>query len=533
MLNTLIKKQYQEYFRSYFVNPKTQKRRSKLGIAGMFVLFAVIMLFLAAMFFGMSFLVGDQLLASGLDWLYFVLMGIMAILLGTFGSVFNTYSTLYLAKDNEMLLSMPIPPSKILITRMSLVYGMSLLYSGIVWIPAMVYAWIFGNLSPAAVVFDVLLVFLVALFVTVITCVLGWVVAVAASHIRNKSFVVVVLSLVFIGGYYYVCMNWMNLLQQLLLNAEALGEGFRVWANVLYQLGRAAAGDGKAMAIFTGITLVLFLLCFVVLSKSFLRIATRNKGEAKKTGKVTVKSRGLSSTLLQRELRHFVSSPTYMLNCGLGAVILPVLSVFALIKRELLTEVISGLNTMIPGIGGAVPMAVVLIVTMCCGLNAVSTPSVSLEGKSLWILRTLPVSGKMVLRAKLKLHLWVNLPAALFSTIVLGFCLEMEPVIILLCCLCNGFFIWFSGTFGLMISVLRPDFQWTSEALPIKQSMNMMISLVLSFALPILAAVGCYFGRKLCSTEVYVLLFAALLAILSILLTRWLDTKGGSKFDSL
>ena len=80
MLKTLIKKQYQECFRSYFVNPKTQKRRSKLGIAGMFLLFAFVMLFLAAMFFGMSFLIGGQLLTGGLSWLYFVLMGIMAII---------------------------------------------------------------------------------------------------------------------------------------------------------------------------------------------------------------------------------------------------------------------------------------------------------------------------------------------------------------------------------------------------------------------------------------------------------------------
>ena len=533
MLNTLIKKQYQECFRSYFVNPKTQKRRSKLGIAGMFVLFAVVMLFLAAIFFGLSFLVGGELLSAGFDWLYFVLMGIMAVVLGTFGSVFNTYSTLYLAKDNEMLLSMPIPPSKILITRMTLVYGMSLMYSGVVWIPAMVYAWIFGSFSAAAVVFDVLLVFLVALFVTVVTCVLGWVVALAASHIRNKSFLIVLVFLVLFGGYYYLCFNMMNILQKLLLNAQALGEGIRVWANVLYQLGRAAAGDAKAMAIFTGITLVLFVICFVVLSRSFLRIATKNRGEAKKTGKVTVRSRSLSSTLLHRELRRFASSPTYMLNCGLGAAILPVLSIIALIKRELLAEVIAGLNAMISGIGSALPMVLVLMVTMCCGLNAVSTPSVSLEGKNLWILRTLPVSGKQALRAKLKLHLWVNLPAALFSTILLGFCLELKPVVILLCCLCNGAFLWFTGAFGLMLGVLRPNFQWTSEAMPIKQSMNMLISLVLGFALPVLAAVGCYFGRKLCSTESYVLLFAAVLTVLSLILTRWLDTKGGRKFDLL
>ena len=47
MLKTLIKKQYQECFRSYFVNPKTGKRRSAGGIFGMFVFFAAVMLFLA------------------------------------------------------------------------------------------------------------------------------------------------------------------------------------------------------------------------------------------------------------------------------------------------------------------------------------------------------------------------------------------------------------------------------------------------------------------------------------------------------
>ena len=44
-----------------------------------------------------------------MDWLYFTLMGLVAIFLGAFGSVFNTYSSLYLAKDNDLLLSLPIP----------------------------------------------------------------------------------------------------------------------------------------------------------------------------------------------------------------------------------------------------------------------------------------------------------------------------------------------------------------------------------------------------------------------------------------
>lgn len=533
MLKTLIKKQYKECFRSYFVNPKTQKRRSKMGIVGMFVFFVLVMLFLAAMFFGLSFLVGDALLKQGMDWLYFVLMGMMAALMGVFGSVFNTYSALYLAKDNEMLLAMPIPPSYILTTRMSLVYGMSLMYSGAVWIPAVVYGWIFGSLTPAAVVFDVLLIFLLALFVTVITCVLGWLVALASTRIKNKSFIVVLISLIFFVGYYYVCFNMMELIQKLLLNAQALGEGIRIWANVFYQLGRAAVGDGKAMLIFSGITLVLFALCLLVLSKSFLHIAIRSQSEGKKKGKVSIRSGSVSSALLGKELRRFLASPTYMLNCGLGIALLPILAVLALVKRGVLDEVIATLGQMLPWIASVLPMGVVLIVCMCGGLNAVSTPSISLEGKQLWILRTLPVSGRMVLRAKLRLHLWLNIPAALFAAVVLGLCLELKAVTILLGALFVLAFLWLTGAFGLMVGVLRPNFQWTSEAMPIKQSLNMVISMLLAFALPILAALGCYFTRNWFTADVYLGLSAGLLGLVSLGMTRWLDTRGAARFERL
>ncbi|MDY4754727.1 MAG: hypothetical protein SO355_05180 [Candidatus Faecousia sp.] len=533
MLKTLIKKQYQECFRSYFVNPKTGKRRTKGGIIGMFVFFTAVMLFLAGMFFGLAFLLGDGLIGAGMQWLYFVLMGILSVLMGAFGSVFNTYAALYLSKDNEMLLAMPIPPSQILLTRMSLVYGMSLMYSGIVWIPALIYAWIFATVSVQAVVFQVLLIFLIALFVTVITCVLGWVVALIASRVKNRSFVIVVISLVLFAGYYYVCLNMMSILQKLLMNAEALGEGIRVWANVFYQLGKAAAGDGKAMLIFSGITLILYGICFFLLSRSFLHIATRSHSESKKAGKLSIKSKGASSALLTRELRRFASSPTYMLNCGLGIVILPVMAIFALVKREVLDAVLTGMGEMLPWIGTLLPMAVVVIVCMCSGLNAVSTPSISLEGKYLWILHTLPVSGKMVLRAKLRLHLWLNLPAALFAAVVLGICLKLEAVTILLCCLFILAFLWLTGAFGLMLGVLRPNFQWTSEAMPIKQSLNVMISILLGFALPILAALCCYWTRNLLSAEACLGLGALLQAAAALGLTWWLNTKGGAKFETL
>lgn len=80
-------------------------------------------------------------MAFYMGWLYWCLMGLIALFMGVFDSVFNTYSLLYQAKDNDLLLSMPIPVSYLLLMRLSGVYAMGLLYELIVMIPT-VLVWL-------------------------------------------------------------------------------------------------------------------------------------------------------------------------------------------------------------------------------------------------------------------------------------------------------------------------------------------------------------------------------------------------------
>ena len=61
-------------------------------------------------------------------WLYMALMGIVSVTLGVFGSVFNTFSTLYQVRDNDLLFAMPITERSVLTARLSGVYAMGLMY---------------------------------------------------------------------------------------------------------------------------------------------------------------------------------------------------------------------------------------------------------------------------------------------------------------------------------------------------------------------------------------------------------------------
>lgn len=194
MLKLLLKKQLMEVFRSYFYDAKKNKARSKGTTIAYIVMFVLLMVgVLGGMFAVLANVMCGQLAEMGLDWLYFVIMGMMAVFLGAFGSVFNTYSGLYLAKDNDLLLSMPIPVSVLLVSRLLGVYLMGLLYSGIVILPAVIVYWAVAGVTLANVLGGVLLTALISIFVMTLSCALGWVVA-KISLLKHKSFVTVVIS---------------------------------------------------------------------------------------------------------------------------------------------------------------------------------------------------------------------------------------------------------------------------------------------------------------------------------------------------
>ena len=319
MVKILLKKQLTEIFRAYFYDAKKNKARSKAAVTGYIVLFVFLMVgILGGMFTFLSVSLCGALTAVGFDWLYFAIMSLLAILLGAFGSVFNTYSGLYLAKDNDLLLSMPIPVGTIMISRLLGVYLMGLMYSGVVTVPAAAVYIIIGSHSLPAVIGCILLVLLISVFVLTLSSALGWVVAKISLKLKNKSFITVIVSLLFFGAYYFVCFKAQDIISDLIVNAAKYGDKIKGSAYPIYLFGRVGTGDFIAMLIVSAVVLLLFALMWALISRSFLKIATATGKTAKKKYRETVaRKKSVQSALLHKEFARFVSSPNYMLNCGL------------------------------------------------------------------------------------------------------------------------------------------------------------------------------------------------------------------------
>lgn len=531
MTKALFRKQLMEVFSWIYRDKKSGKNRSGRGIAMYIVLYLFVFGVLGAMFYQVANMLCAPLAQAGLGWLYFALMGLIAVALGVFGSVFNTYSSLYLAKDNDLLLSMPIPSGKILLIRLFGVYAMGLMYELIVMIPTLIVYFLNVPVNPVAVIFTLLIPFILSVFVLTLSCVLGWVVALVSSKLKNKNIITVVLSLAFVAGYYYVYAKAYSVLEIILANPDAIGGKVKTILYPFYHMGLAAEGNVLSMVIFTAIMAALFAVVYLVLSHSFLKIATANRGTAKVKYKEKAAKAGSSNhALLRKELRHFLGSPTYMLNCGLGIVFLPIAAVALVIKAGSVSEL---MFVLLQGYEDRIPLLAAAAICMISTMNDITSPSISLEGKNLWLVQAFPVSAWQVLRAKLKLHLLLTLiPAgilAVCATIV--FRLELAAALLMLAVVI--LFVLLMALVGLALNLKLPNLHWTDETVPVKQSMSVTLALFGGWVI-VLALGGLYFAvDQWIGPMGYLVCVGVLLAASAAGLFRWLRTKGSKIFETL
>lgn len=148
-------------------------------------------------------------------------------------------------------------------------YIQTLLFESFILLPTAAAHWKLFTPSVSQAVLFLLTLLILPLLSLALTCVLGWLIALISSKMRNKSLISIILSLGFLGGYFYLYSNLNTWMQLLIANSEAVGKNIKNVLYPLFQMGRGALGNGLSFLIFTGITAVLFGAVYLILSLSF------------------------------------------------------------------------------------------------------------------------------------------------------------------------------------------------------------------------------------------------------------------------
>lgn len=535
MFKTLLKKQLLEINSYLFQNRKTGKLRSKKGVVLCIALYVALFLYLGvSCFFSIGNVLGKPLIESGFAWLYFAIVGLLSIAVGIFGSVFNTYASLYRAKDNDLLLSLPIPPAKILSVRIVAVFSSALLYESIIYIPALIARFIYAPVTFLGVIFSVLLWVVLGALITFFTLILGFVVAAVSARLKNKTFVTVFLFLVFFALYYFVILKASDYITHIVAASEEIGKAFRSWVYPLYAFGIAAEGNALAFIGFTLSTFALTGLAIFVMAKTFIGITTSAKsGNKVKYKQKSVKEKTAFRALLSRETKRLFGNAMVFLNCSSSTIMAVLMGVVLLINKSVLTDAFAMFGDATDLIKDVLILIAVAAVMMFSLLNNISGPSVSLEAKTLDIIRSLPVKTSDILLAKQVLHVIMTIIPAVFIAVSFVVVLESSALLSALIIINAVIFTLFGSAYSLMLGLKFPNLKWTNEIIAVKQGMGNMLAILGGMGIAILTGGALYGLRQIMSSEICLIVIGAIFTAITVTLNVWINKKGTEAFENL
>jgi ABC-2 type transport system permease protein len=427
---------------------------------------------------------------------------------------------------------MPIPSGYILASRMTMLLVINYFFEILIALPAGVVYFINEPVTAAGFIFFIIEFAILPFFVMTFSCFVGWIVALINSKVRNKSLITTVISLVFLFGYFYFYSQANSYLNRIIQNGAAVADAMKRVLPPAYHFGYAIAGQSvMSLLLFFLYTAIPFTAVYVILSKSFIRIATTKKGVARiKYEEKALKVSGIKTALVKKELKHFVSSPMYMLNGSLGVLFILILPIALIIKRDLLTQTLTMMPELIPMVG---PIAVLVLCALTT-TNIISAPSISLEGKNLWIAQSFPIDGGDVLLSKVYAHLVVCIPPIVFSSVILALILDVTPVMSCLILIVPVVITVFEALFGVVVNLRFPKFDWISETVAVKQGVSTLITTFSGMGV-VAAPVILYLTvlKNIILPELLITIFAAVLVAVSAWMYEYLKTKGGTVFTFL
>lgn len=494
------------------------------------IIFALLSLTLS--FGTYAVMMADVLKEAGLLDLLLMLAVVLASILSLFFSMFSAQGMIFKSRDTEMLLSMPIPTWNIFISRAVGVYIGNLPIALLIYVPWYAVYCYYTEQKLQNPMYMLLGVLAATLIPTAVAIVAGYGLSWITAKFKGKSFVTLVFSIALLFGYMY----FMQGLPTLLMNLAAQGEGLMGAIAKLYPPSvwfKDAVANGRLSAI---IMLVLsaigaFALVALPIGASFRKIIASLAEGHKRRGysqeQISAKSSPFAA-MLKKDISRYFSSPMYVMNTSVGVILMLILSVSLIFGGTgLLASIIE-----IPGIESYLGRAVIVLLCATAVLTCTTAPSLSLEAKTLWILKSSPVSAMDVFKSKIALNVLIASPALILSAGIFSLSIKFSAVELAAALVLPTLLSFVVATVGILMNLLFPKLDWTNETVVIKQSMSVLMSMIAGavvVALPVLLYTR--FLYEVISFEAAVLLFALLLGVIFKALIHTLKGYGTRLFE--
>jgi len=505
------------------------KEKMKYGLIGISVLI-VALSFIGGMI-AMFYVTSEQLNMLGMLYLLPALCIIATSALVFFIAMYKANSYLFSFKDFDLLMSLPVSGRAVLISKLSALYLDSLVYTLFGYVPMVISYGLVVNGGPLFYLVAAILFFFMPVIPIAAAVLLALPLAYFSARSRLSNVVMLVGTIILV-----LITLWLSFSMGTITSEEAMVNTVLSAKSVVgfYAPGlwlvNALTGSVSDLCLFTGVSVLAAAAFVFIYAKGFrainAKLTERHATAGYKMQSLTV-SGGLAA-LYRRELRSYFASHVYVVNTGIGAIMATayiVLLVF--MEPEQIMQMLE-----IPAAADMLVPVTLLVMAFCAIMSCTTACSISIEGNSLWLLKSLPVRFLDIAKAKIGVSLTISGPLLLLDTVFLSVVFGFDFIKALAACLVVVLLCLIVALGGLIVNLHFPRLDWKSQVQAVKQSASVIVAMLVHI---VIVAVPCVLYVVLQMPPLMPFLFASAVYELLVCFAMYiyLRTVGERKFISL
>lgn len=446
-------------------------------------------------------------------------------------SIYKIPGYLFTFKDFDLLMALPVKPSAVIASKMIFIYLSNLMISVMVGIPPLIVYGMKTSGGAGYYIFVVVTTFFIPLVPISIGALLAYFLGKISVKFRATNVVLLVGSFILffgimLGSTFIGQVNTQQIRNSIPITG--IMNDILFWTN--FYVRALKDTDVRYLLAFILFSLFVFGIFITVFSRGFKSI---NAKMSEKYSSADFKMKRLkTSTLMKalyiKELKFYFSSYIYVVNTALGVIMMTLFSLgISIFGKDMVLKLVE-----IPMADKYIFPAIAFMLVFCISFTSTTASAVSLEGKSLWIIRSLPVREESILWSKILVNLTLTVPALIVNVLILAFAFKMDAATIAAVLGISFMYCLFSPITGIMINLYFPKLEWTTQTAVVKQSASVLLATLVGFiamGIPVLL----FIILKPANTNLFIGVFSGILLAVNIILTKLLCTTGVRKFKAL
>ena len=479
---------------------------------------------------------------ENLQVLVLALFAFLVSILTFIEGIYKAGPLMFNSKDDQLLLSLPIKRRTVLFIRIFKFYVFEVLFNALFFVPLVIaYIRWANHLDWTYFLTSFIMLFTLPIIPIVLSCVIGLISSSIASRFKYKNIVQIIISMAFLLGIMYVYSNISSIINYIMANATSIND---LIMKIYYPAGMYAklAVDFNIidLLVFILINISIFIIAIFILGKFYFKINSRLK-KATTSKKVNINSlkitsRSIYKSLIKKELNTFLQTPVLVINAGLGLLLFILASIFLAIKFDSFIPILTnpnGVNISFELIKNNLSIIVLILITAAGFMTSITNSLVSLEGKNISILKSLPIKTKTILMSKIYACLFITTPIILLGDIILIIKFKINIIESILLIILSVLIPLVSHFIGLLINLKYPKLDAENATEVVKQSVSSFVSVMIGMLLLIVYIAIIFKMIGNINSLLILIISTVIYLIINLILYLLLVIRGVKKFNKL